>query len=194
MLGMTQPVCEAWWPGQVDIDQWFDWYFSWLDSHVNPATGYWQRGFWNKFYQKPTLIDMGGAVHFFWVYAARQRPLPHPEKIIESTLTLQRSTGLYKDHPFCIDLDANFCIIRAFLQLSDEKKATLADGVYHSVLMNFDAVIRELAHKPLDQIYADSHGLPGALAAIVECKKLPNFPHTTSLTEWQNPLDQAWWL
>ncbi|HNT78217.1 MAG TPA: hypothetical protein PKH77_24650, partial [Anaerolineae bacterium] len=69
-VGMTRHLFEQWWPGQVDVDRWFAWYFEWLDAQVNPKTGYWQRAIWNLVYRKPTLIDMGGAVHFFWIYEA----------------------------------------------------------------------------------------------------------------------------
>lgn len=193
-IGMTRHLCESWWPGQVDVEQWFIWYFEWLDAHVNPHTGYWQRAFWNLLYRKPTLIDMGGAVHFFWIYEALGRPFPYPEAVIESTLTLQRPDGLYKDHPFCIDLDGNYCLIRAYLQLPEEKQSVYRDRVYRSAERNFEAVVKALTAQPLEEIYTDSHGLPGALAALVECTKLPGFKYTEALAGWQHPLDKAWWL
>ncbi len=193
-IGMTRHLFEQWWPGQVDIERWFTWYFEWLDAHANPRTGYWQRAFWNLVYRKPTLIDMGGAVHFLWIYEALGRPFPYPEAVIESTLALQRPDGLYKDHPFCIDLDGNFCLIRAYLQLSPEGQALYKERVYRSAERNFEAVVHALTAKPLEEIYDDSHGLPGALAALVECTKLPGFKYAEALAGWQHPLDKAWWL
>lgn len=193
-VGMTRHLFEQWWPGQVDVDRWFGWYFEWLDAQANPDTGYWQRAIWNLIYRKPTLIDMGGAVHFFWIYEALRRPFPHPEAVLKSTLTLQRSDGLYKDHPFCIDLDGNFCLIRAYLQLPAEKQRLYRERVYCSVERNFEAIIQALADKPLEEIYDDSHGLPGALAALTECVKLPDFKYTDTLSGWQHPLDKVWWL
>jgi len=194
VVGMTQHLFEQWWPGQVDVDQWFAWYFEWLDAHANPRTGYWQRAFWNLVYHKPTLIDMGGAVHFFWIYEALGRPFPYPKAVIESTLALKRTNGLYKDHPFCIDLDGNFCLIRAYLQLPAEQQAQYRERVYRSAEKNFEAIVKALLERPLEEIYPDSHGLPGALAALVECTKLPNFKYADALASWQHPLDKVWWL
>jgi len=193
-IGMTRDLIEQWWGGEVDVDQWFNWYFDWLDAHINPKTGYWQRAFWNTVYRKPTLIDMGGAVHFLWIYEAMGRPFPYPEAIIDSTLSLQRPSGLYKDHPFCIDLDANFCLVRSFLQLSSTRQEIYRERVYRAAERNFEAIVKALTTQPLEEIYDDSHGLPGALAALVECTKLPSFKYGEALSEWQHPLDKAWWL
>lgn len=194
IVGMTRNLIEQWWPGQVDLNLWFTWYFEWLDAHVSAKTGYWQRAFWNLFHRRPTLIDMGGAVHFYWIYETMERPFPYPEAVIKSTLKLQKDGGLYKDHPFCIDLDGNFCLIRSYLQLSEERKSVYRDRVYDSVERNFEAIIRTLAETPLEEIYNDSHGLPGALAALVECTKLPDFIYAEVLSDWQHPLDKVWWL
>lgn len=194
IAGMAKERITAWWPGQVDVDQWFTWYFNWLDEHANPRTGYWQRAFWNLVYRKPTLIDMGGAVHFFWIYEAMKRPFPYPEAVIKPTLSLQKADGLYKEHPFCIDLDGNFCLIRSYLQLTPEKQNKYKRQVYSSAEKNFEAIVNAFEEKPLENIYSDSHGLPGALAALVECCKLPGFKYSNHLSNWNHPLDKAWWL
>lgn len=194
IIGMLYPILEHWWPGQVDVEQWFGWYFEWLDAHANPQTGYWQRALWNLVYRKPTLVDMGGAVHFFWVYEALKRPFPYPEAVIRSTLSLQRPDGLYKDRPFCIDFDGNFCLVRAYLQLPLERQILYKRQVYQAVEKSFEAIVRFLTTQPLEAVYADSHGLPGALAALMECTKLPDFKYAELIEDWQHPLDRAWWL
>jgi len=48
--------------------------------------------------------------------------------------------------------------------------------------------------RPLEDVYLDSHGLPGALAALSECVKLPGFAHTGTASQWKHPLDRVWWL
>lgn len=194
IIQMTHHLFNSWWPNQVDGGQWFSWYYGWLDKHANPQTGFWQRAFWNLVYNKPTLIDMGGAVHFLWVYEANHRPFPYPEQVIPSTISLQKKSGLYKNHPYCIDLDGNFCIIRSYLQLSSDQQKKWETGVFHSIQHNFDAVLSALLAKPLTEVYSDSHGLPGALAALIECEKLPNFPRYLSSMGWSNPLDTVCWL
>jgi len=193
-LGMTQPNNSEWLPERIDLDLWFNRYFTWLDEHVNAETGYWQRAFWNSIYKRPSLIDMGGAVHFLWVYDAFGRPFPYPEAIIQSTLPLQKTTGLYKDHPYCIDLDGNFCLIRSYLQLSEQSKSDYKESVYQSTTKNFEAIISELSTNRFEDIYTDSHGLPGALVALVECRNLPEFKYMSDLQTWKNPLDRVWWL
>jgi len=195
IIGMVEHLFSHWWPDQVDVTQWFKWYFDWLDTHANPKTGYWQRAFWNYFYHRPTIIDMGGAVHFFWIYEALARPFPYPAAVIKSTLELQRKNGLYKDFPFCIDLDGNFCIIRSFLQLPDQKKKEIfAQRLYLSVEKNFTAIIKSLNRQPIEKSYSISHDYPGALAALAECTKLPEFKYSKHLKEWRHPFDKVWWL
>ncbi len=193
-VGMTQHLVDDWWPGKVDVAQWLNKYFDWLDAHASARTGYWQRAFWNLAYRRPTIIDMGGAVHFFWVYAACDRGFPYPAPVVKSTISLQKPTGLYKQHPFCIDLDGNFCIIRAFNQLSAAEQARREADVQRAINANFEGVTRALLERPFGEIYSDSHGLPGALVALVECAKLPGFAHAEAVADWQNPLDKAWWL
>ncbi|MEZ4736420.1 MAG: hypothetical protein R3E79_55750 [Caldilineaceae bacterium] len=193
-LYMTGHLHHEWWPDEVNRQQWFEWYFQWLNAEVNPNTGYWQRALWNLLYRKPTLIDMGGAVHFFWIYEALGQPLPYPEQIIQSTLTLQKATGLYKTHPFCIDLDGNFCISRSYLQLPKAIQSTYETVVYNALEANFRAIVQMLTQNPLTEIYSDLHGLPGALAALIECTKLPDFLYTPYLVGWKNPFDRVCWL
>lgn len=191
IVGMAQHLFEGW--GAVS-SQWFDWYFEWLDVQANPRTGFWQRAFWNWVYRKPTLIDMGGAVHFFWIYEALGRSFPYPEQVLLSTLPLQRNSGLYKEYPYCVDLDGNYCVIRSYLQLSEKRQQLYREQVHWSIEANFEAIVKSLTRQALEQIYSDSHGLPGALSALVECAVLPEFKYAGLLEGWQHPLDCVWWL
>lgn len=193
---MTRELMPQWWPGRgdVDVDRWFAWFFDWLDERVSRRTGYWQRAWWNLLYRRPTLIDLGGAVHFHWLYVARDRPLPWPGAVVESTLSLQRETGLYRTHPFCIDLDGNFCVIRPYLQLPEAEQAALRPRVEAAIERNFDAVSGVLLRGDLEAIYTDLHGPPGALAALAECVKLPTFSRRDALPGWQHVLDRVPWL
>lgn len=193
-IGMTRDLFHEWWSGSVNTDQWFKSYFEWLDTHVNPETGYWQRALWNLVYRKPTTIDMGGAVHFLWVYSACHHPFPFPGRIIDSTVSLQKESGLYRDYPFCIDFDGNFCIVRSYLQLPESKRQRDRSRVHQAIEANFETIVTVLNSRPLEDMYHDSHGLPGALAALIECTKLPGFKYTKCLESWQHPLDRVCWL
>jgi hypothetical protein len=194
IIEMVSHLLTRWWSEKVNSEQWFNWYFNWLDMHANAESGYWQRAFWNVIYRKPTIIDMGGAVHFLWIYEAMSRPFPYPEPVILSTLQLQRQDGLYKDHPFCIDLDGNFCIVRSYLQLPKSQQSAYTKKVHQSLEASFQGIVSHLTRKPFEEIYSDSHGLPGALAALVECAKLPDFKYADSLKAFQHPLDRVCWL
>lgn len=194
ILGMIGPMLERWFPDGVTVDQWFSWYFDWLDVEANPRTGYWQRAFWNRITEKPTVIDLGGAAHFLWIYDAYGHSVPHPEKTIMSTMSLQNPDGLYSDHPFCIDLDGNFCLIRPYLQLPQQLRKKYTARVSQAVENNFVGVLESLTEQPLGEIYSDLHGLPGALTALVECAKMPEFKYAETLQNWCNPLDRVWWL
>jgi hypothetical protein len=193
-IGMTQHLFDVWWPGRIDTQRWLRDYLDWLDAHVNPRTGFWQRAFWNLVYHRPTLIDLGGAVHFLWIYEAVGRGFPYPEANVKSTLALQRAHGLYKSHPFCIDLDGNFSLIRAYLQLSSIRQAVYRASVRQAVERNFEAILHAFTEESLAEMYRDSHGLPGALAALVECSMLPGFKYANLVEHWAHPLKFTWWL
>ena len=193
-IGMTQHCFGKWWGNQINADIWFKWFFEWLDQEANPRTGYWQRALWNLVYRKPTSIDLGGAVHFLWIYEAYGRRFPYPEQTMLSTVAVQRGTGLYRSYPMCIDLDGNFCITRSYLWLPAGKQMHYEALATRAIERNFVAVVNTLTSRPLTEVYRDSHGLPGALAALVECAKFPGFRFADAVNDWQHPLDRVWWL
>jgi hypothetical protein len=194
MVTIAREQVAQWWGGAVDLERWYGWYFAWLDAEASAQSGLWQRALWNLVYRKPTLIDMGGAVHFFWVYAAHNRRFPYPEPVINATIGLQRTSGLYKAHPFCIDLDGNFCIVRSYLQLDSQQRERHDPAVAQALEANFMAVLEHLLARPYTDIYNDSHGLPGALAALIECAQYPGFRYRAALAGWRHPLDVVCWL
>lgn len=194
VIGMLEERLIEWWGGSVDVEQWFIWYFNWLDRRVDVKTGLWQRAFWNLVYRGPTIIDLGGAAHFLWIYEARRQPFPYPQALIESTLRLQKKNGLYRDHPFCIDLDANHALIRAYCQLSSSVQQRLKTRVHKAILADFTAISRYLLQTPLIEAYPDTHGLPGALIAMKECERFPECKQDLGLGDWNHVLDNVWWL
>ncbi len=70
---------------------WRDGLFAWLDREVDPTTGMWRRG---VSYDN-SLEPLGGAFHIWPIYAALDRPLPYPEKIIDRVLAMQRPDGSF---------------------------------------------------------------------------------------------------
>lgn len=193
-IGMLSKHLQEWWDDSVDVEQWFGWYFNWLDRRASAKSGLWQKAFWNLFYHKPTLIDIGGAAHFLWIYEARNQTFPYPQALITSTLGLQQKNGLYSDHPFCIDLDANHALIRAYCQIPSSDQQRLKPRVHKAVLTNFAAISKFLLKMPLSKVYPDTHGLPGALIALKECERLPGLNQELGVGAWDHVLDNVWWL
>jgi hypothetical protein len=193
-IGMLGEVIGKVWKWNIDIGIWFELYFDWLNKHINPDTGYWQRAFWNRIWKKPTIIDLGGAAHFYWIYEVRKQPFPYPEAAINSTLSLQRPSGLYKDKPFCLDLDGNFIVVRSYRQLDKDKQERWRDKVFAAVNKSGQTILKILSEQNLGNIYADLHGLPGAMAGLMECTKLDGTDWGETLSGWKHPLDKVMWL
>jgi hypothetical protein len=157
-------------------EEWFAWYLDWLDRECNPETGLWQRAFYNRFTTQPAKHDMGGAAHFWWIYQHRGRPIPHPEKVIDSLLGLQLPSGLWDrkprkgDFPYCINCDAVNGLKLASLQL----RAAGQDDRSPEVTASFERYLRRCqkvltAPRALSRLYAgNSHDLPGAFIGIAE--------------------------
>jgi hypothetical protein len=78
--------------GISKADHALNYFFSWLDSQIDPATGLWGTDHGcNPFYA------MYGAYHQLLAYYYEGRPLPWAEKLIDTTLALQHEDGGF--HP-----------------------------------------------------------------------------------------------
>jgi len=98
---------------------------------------------------------------------------------------------LYKNHPFCIDFDANFCLLRSYSQLNPKSKTKYFKIVQGSIKKNIDAIEYYFHHTQPSKWYDDTHGLPGALAALVESN---NIISDSKYKSWKNPFNKVWWL
>ena len=190
-IGQTQDLMENWWGSSVNAKEWLDNYCEFLTNYINIDTGLWQRAVWNVFIHKPTTIDLGGAAHFYWIYEKHKYTYPNPENLIDSILCLQKESGLYKGHPFCIDFDANFCLLRAYSHLDSESRTKYLKIVQNSIKKNIDAIEYYFHYTQPSNWYEDTHGLPGALAALVESN---NIISDSKYKNWKNPFNKVWWL
>ena len=191
---MLQFQIEKKWNWNWNATTWFSSLFKWLNNEINPETGYWQRAIWNQIISKPILNDMAGAVHFYWIYSYMNEPFPILKNLIRSTINLQRTNGLYKNHPFCIDLDGNYQIIHPFNQLNIKDRRMLKDHVKDSLENNYSAILKMFIDNNLNEIYRDSHGLPGALAALAEIKEIKLNIHTSEISNWNSIFKDVCWL
>ncbi|MFW5861111.1 MAG: hypothetical protein ACOCWZ_02590 [Spirochaetota bacterium] len=171
-------------------DEFYNWYFNWLDETADPHSGFWCRGLVHKLgiIGKPTKHEMGGAFHMYYVYEYFNRQWKYPEKIVDHTLRLQHENGLWdKDVTYCIDLDGIYCLTRSSRNAGGYREKNVLEAVVRylagaeRILNNEDFFFKK---------YTNSHILTGALAAIAECQKF--YPHLVKTTRpWKQSLDKA---
>ena len=171
-------------------DNFFEWYFGWLDKNADPEVGFWRIGWNHKLKNRLTIQELGGAIHYYWIYEFLDHPIPYPEKVIDSTLKLQNKLGLWDgDVSYCIDLDAIFALTRC-------QRATegyRCQDIKNAILKYLEYTIPSLNDKDfLFCRYDTSHKLTGCLGAIAEISKfypqLFDFPkpflETLDITPW----------
>jgi hypothetical protein len=159
-------------------DQWWDWYFTWLDHRVSPKTGIWEFEVYKPFHRRPLRQEMAGSPHFFWVYQHKNRPMLYPQKIIDTSLALQLPNGLWDNkrkgalYTYCIDFDAIYNMHRTWLQLRAQGIDYRTDDIKQS-LDRYLAAATAILNKPgeLNRVYKLSHDFPGAPAALAEAEK-----------------------
>ncbi len=170
--------------------EFYDWYFDWLDREADPKSGYWCRGWVHRLgiIRVPTKHEMGGAFHMYYVYEYLNREWRYPEKIIDHTLRLQQPNGLWdKDVTYCIDLDGIYCLTRSNRIAGGYRE----NEIYQSVVRYLEAAEKILNDRSFFfERYTNSHILPGALSAVAECQKYyPDLVKTSK--PWVQTLDQA---
>ncbi len=108
----------------------------WLDAHQDPETG-----FWGTRQGASLLHAMAGGYHFLPFYFCLGRPIHHPERMIESTLSLQQPDGLF--HPqgggdACLDVDAVGILVQCSLVTPHHGAAvqTALERTFHGLLSN----------------------------------------------------------
>jgi hypothetical protein len=98
--------------GCEKADQALDYYFSWLDEWIDPNTGIWgTNGYCNLRYA------IFGGYHQLLVYYYCNRKLLYPERLIDSTLTIQHPDGGFAKHGgggACEDVDAVDILVNVY--------------------------------------------------------------------------------
>ncbi|MFW9900213.1 MAG: hypothetical protein ACFFDY_02865 [Candidatus Thorarchaeota archaeon] len=172
-------------------ENFFDWYFDWLDRKADPNVGFWRLGWNHKIKRRLTKHELGGSIHYYWIYEFLNHPIPCPEKVIDSTLLLQNNLGLWDgDISYCIDLDAIFCLTRC----SKKVKGYRENDIKKAILKYLNYTIPSLNDSEfLFTRYNNTHKLTGCLGAIAEIQKfypeLFDFPNS-----WIQTLDITPWI
>ncbi|MBD3253879.1 MAG: hypothetical protein GF383_02245 [Candidatus Lokiarchaeota archaeon] len=179
-------------PEKYPHEDFFDWYFNWLDKNADPEVGFWRLGWIHKLKKdRLTKNELGGAVHYYWIYEFLNRPIPYPEKIIDSTLALQNDMGTWDTiDSYCIDLDAIFCLTRCLRQTSTYR----IEEIKSSILKYLEHVTNTINNKEFFYShYNSTHRLTGFLCAIAEIYKImPNFLDLPK--PWIQTLDITPWI
>ncbi|MHA1294564.1 MAG: hypothetical protein ACTSQJ_18135 [Promethearchaeota archaeon] len=179
-------------PEYYPHEKFFDWYFGWLDKMADSKVGFWRIGWIHKIQKnRLTKHELGGAVHYYWVYEFMKHPIPYPEKVIDSVLQLQNDKGTWhKDFSYCIDLDAIFCLTRCCSQTKGYRKEEIKEALFKYM----DFVINKINDKNfLFENYRSAHRLTGYLCALAELQKF--LPHLFNLpSRWTQTLDITPWI
>ena len=149
--------------------EWFDNFFNWLDKEVDPHSGIWRR-------DVPVEItqQLGGAFHFYFLYEHFRRPLPYPERIIDTIIGAQREDGTFPDSPFpCwLELDAIYELNRAVRQTGYRRVEVL--GAMKRTLGKI--VERVMDSKYRDETMDDTHAMVAILSVLAELQQtLPGY-------------------
>jgi len=179
-------------PNFYPHENFFDWYFEWLDEHADPEVGFWRLGWIHKIKKdRLTKHELGGAVHYYWIYEFFEHPFPFPEKIIDATLMLQNKFGTWDtEYSYCIDLDAIFCLTRSYKQTDGYRK----EDINRSIIKYLEHIEATINNKEfLYENYVSAHMLTGFVCAIAEINKfMPNLLNLKR--EWIQTLDITPWI
>ena len=170
------------------------WYFDYLNNHSSRISGYWAG-------DTADLTDqLGGAFHIYKAYSCSGEKWPHPDKVVDTTLSLQnKSTGMWRtgdggQNPglsFCLDLDGIYSLTRS-AQLAQGVVTTRRQEPYRwdDVKQACSRYVKT-AHAQLSDPAnvlggwaKNSHLMHGALFAVAECGLW--FPDLTkTIRPWQ---------
>ncbi|MBD3229242.1 MAG: hypothetical protein GF329_13750 [Candidatus Lokiarchaeota archaeon] len=178
--------------GEIPNKRFFRWYFNWLDQEADPKVGFWRRSWLHRIFKnRLTRNELGGSIHFYWIYQFMDHPIPYPEKVIDSTLKLQNELGLWgKNVSYCVDLDAIYCLTRCSRQINNYREK----DIYQAILKYLDYTVPSLNNKEfLFNKYKNTHKITGCLCAIAEIQKF--YPELILTKKpWRQSLDITPWI
>ena len=148
--------------------QWQDWYFSWLRDRCDPVTGI---SYGARHGQDTLAHHLYGWFHYLFIHEYARRPMPYPDKMIDSCLALY-DQGLLDDSfgRECNfrEIDWVFCLNRATRQTPhrfDEARERL-----RRFAVTFVEYLTQV--DPLrDEEFNDLHMLFGAVCALAELQQ-----------------------
>ena len=96
-----------------------------LDQVQDPETGFW------KLPPDPLLNAMAGSMHLYPLYLAYGRPIPRFDQVVQNTLALQQSDGMFGPEPgtggaSCLEYDALAILANGAVLLPETRPAVRA--------------------------------------------------------------------
>lgn len=154
---------------------WADVLLDALTARVDPATGFWKRAWHDRVLRRPTTLDLGGAAHFWWLYDRLGRPLPHPARVLDGILGLQRPSGLWGSRifggafPHGIDFDALHGLRVAWRDLAGPAREARRTRV-EAALARYGRAAHDALCRPdaTARLFRTPHKLVGTLDALAE--------------------------
>jgi hypothetical protein len=95
---------------------WRDQVFQWLDTNLDPRSGWWRKGV----PQAGRHIEvLGGAAHIWPIYQHHARRFPYPQQAIDSILAMQQTDGSWLGFSNYMELDALYGLAYMRKQVPD---------------------------------------------------------------------------
>jgi hypothetical protein len=160
--------CPAEWKAAV---------FSWLDEHLDHATGWWARGIPHTDRHQA----LGGSAHILPIYQHHARPFPVPERLIDSVLAMQLPNTRWLDDPghypvSYLELDALYA-----LKFARDRAPEHRDGEIRTAVHRFGQTVSSAWNTRRDQLLAEHPhillGLAGTFGLLQQ--HLPDDYHDT---------------
>jgi len=158
---------------------WKDALFAWLDAEADPGTGFWRKGI----EARSPLEYLGGAFHIWPLYAATGRPIPYPERVIDSVLALQRSDGSFDGAFDYGNMDGVWV-----LQYLGSRHDYRGEAVKAALQRNLHGLMRVHNRAPC-RFYSSAHSTESRIATLAMLQgALPGL--LVSKKPWRNPWHQ----
>jgi hypothetical protein len=168
-------------------EDWREEFFHWLDKENNPTTGMWRIG-------QPAANDLealGGAFHIWPLYAAVDRPLPHPERVIDHVLDLQQPSGSFEVGGFGYGNMDGVWVLAYLMPRTGYRRAE----VRAALEAGLDGLI-ELYNTERGAFFTDAHGTESRISTLgILSQALPERVQGQPwLNPWHQPelFDPAW--
>ena len=148
--------------------QWQTWYFDWLRERCDPVTGI---SYGRRLGQDTLAHHLYGWFHYMFNHEYARRPMPYPEKMIDSCIDMYDHNALDplfgRRCGFC-EIDWVFCLNRATRQTPHrfwEAKDRLRD--FAGVFVDYLTAVDEAKTDDFN----DLHCLFGAMCALAELQQ-----------------------